>query len=193
MGISKRIIIFEETDSNLAGFQWMVRFSVHAGRQGLVVLSKFRSGEGWTVIGRFAEGDLLWEVLGQELEEEGYEIDWIDIDQTFKTLLGFSRDVAWSFATASLTEQERERLYSERLARILLLSRNVALEVIELWVADFRSPQGRVLRDFVSNYITKNGTLPVGTVDVTWNLKIDFGDIRRRLFEIDFDESSGLV
>ena len=193
MGISKRIIIFEETDSNLAGFQWTVRFSVHAGRQGRVVLSKFRSGEGWTVIGRFAEGDLLWEVLGQELEEEGYEIDWIDIDQTFKTLLGFSRDVAWSFATASFTEQEREQLYSDRLARILLLSRTVALEVIELWVADFRSPQGRVLRDFVSNYITKNGTLPVGTVDVTWNLKIDFGDIRRRLFEIDFDESSGLV
>ena len=193
MGISKRIIIFEETDSNLAAVQGAVRLAVHAGRQGRVVRSQFRSGEGWMVIGRFAEGDLLWEVLGRELEEEGYEIDWIDIDQTFKTLLGFSRDVAWSFATASFTEQEREQLYSDRLARILLLSRTVALEVIELWVADFRSSQGRVLWEFVSNYITKNGTLPVGTVDVTWNLKIDFGGIRRRLFEIDFDESRGLV
>lgn len=192
MGTSKRIVIFEETDSNLAGFQWTVRFSVHWGRQRRVVLSKFRSGEGWRVIGRFSEGDLFWEVLGDELDEEGYDIDWIDVDQTSKILLGFSRDFAWSFATASLTKEERERSYSQRLARILLHNKNMALEVIELWVADFRSPMDKVLRGFVSNYISQNGTLPVGVVDVAWDLKVDFGVIRRRLFEIDIDESEGL-
>ena len=192
MGTSKRVIIFEETDSNLAGFQWTVRFSVHLGRQRRVVLSKFRSGEGWRVIGRFSEGDLFWEVLGQELEEEGYDIYWIDMDETSKILLGFSRDFAWRFATAPFTEQERERLYSDHLARILLYNRNMALEVIELWVADHRSPKDKKLRSFVANYISRNGTLPVGAVDVAWDLKVDFGVIRRRLFEIDIDESEGL-
>lgn len=192
MGQSNRVIIFEDTDSNLAGFQWTVRFSIHWGRQRQIVLSKFRSGEGWRVMGRFSEGDLFWEVLGQELEVEGYDIDWIDMDQTSKILLGFSRDFAWSFATAPLANEERERLYSERLARMLLYNRRMALEVIELWIADHGSPKDKTLRSFVSNYISRNGTLPIGVVDVARDLKVDFGVIRRRLFDIDTAESEGL-
>jgi len=75
----------------------------------------------------------------------------------------------------------------------LLHNRNIALEVIELWVADHGSPKDKILRGYVSNYISQNGTLPVGVVDVAWDLKVDFGVIRRRLFEIDIDESFGLV
>lgn len=191
MGSQKRVVIFEDSDSNLAGFELVVRFTVHKLANGKIVLSRFKSGEGYSILGRFTDGALLWEDLAAALSEEGYDSSWIDLEQTAKVLRRCNREFAWQFATAPHTESTRLKQKSDRLARLLITNSTAVSKEIAAWVGMFRHPFQEDLRQFVADYIATHRTLPSGVCRVAWDFLVDFEVLRRRLYEIDAKEDEG--
>ena len=190
MANPKRVTIFEDTDSNLAGFELRIRLTVYKLKSGKIVLAIFKTGERSRVLGRYTNGADLWEDAVSILLEEGYDGSWLDMERTAATLRRMNREFAWQFVTAPNLTDVRQRQHADRLARLLLTNNSLVVRETEQWISLFRQPFQHDLRVFLEQYIEKHNTLPQGIVRVAWDFLVDFDVLRRRLFECDSIEDT---
>jgi hypothetical protein len=75
---NKRVLVYEETDSNPRGHQWTTRYFLLKLTDGSIRLSKSKTDWGERIIGYYHNGDQLFEALRHALDDEGIPIFWLD-------------------------------------------------------------------------------------------------------------------
>lgn len=190
MSQRRRYQIFEHADSNLAGFQWRVRYFLYGLRAGKVGLSKYRTGDGTRVLGQYRDGIYLWEDLVKSLEAEGYDQNWVDMPTIMSALGQLSPPHAVEFAQAPLLWPTRVREREDRIARLLLTSEEQVARVVEKWLSRFPAHLQPDIRAYLDGYRLEHDTLPFGLVEVSWRFRCDFDPLYRRLLEMDAAQAS---
>jgi hypothetical protein len=196
---NKRVLIYEEKDSNPRGDQWTTRYFLLLLADGSIRLSKSRTGWSEGIFGYYHNGDQLFEAVKKALKTEDIPVWWLDRKVVLRVLKGMSRDIARQFEEAwgHFDEQEetRCRLEDEKVAQILQAGKAGAIatgEVIERFLLRFRDdPRRKGAEEFPSvrqqvaqrlrEIIEETGTLPRSGFQIVENVWVDIPWLREQL------------